>query len=267
MILGQWRGLQAWGGCLVGVVLLVGGCAGSPTPDRFAGMYQAYERGAYDQAYDEAVRLERAATGYQRDQAVYMAGLAAQRLGRRQDALFYLQEAARSDDRKLAGDATASLGLLYAEMGQYALSARMLLDAAQMLEGQDRANAFFYAAISQQKLGRQAQARTNLWLAHGASRDSDFRRRVLDQLTVTGYTLQVGAFHNRENAQRAAEQLAQRTTEFRLSAPRLIDGTDSSGQRTTFVQVGNFSTFESARRARERLGVTGAIIVPLAAAP
>jgi tetratricopeptide (TPR) repeat protein len=238
-------------------------CATTP-PQSISTLTDTYNQGNYAAAYEDGARLARSNSAVQRDNAAYIAGLSAQKLGRLKDAETYLRQAAASRDAQLAGDALASLGLVYAESARHDLAARELLRAADKLtDSHQRANAFLYAAISQQKLGQWAQAKTNLVLARNANPDPAFQRRIAEQLTVNGYALQTGAFSEPDNARRAAQQLASKAKSLRLGTPRLVQTVNRAGQSLTAVQVGEFATFAAAQDARDRLGGS-AIIVPLA---
>lgn len=246
------------------LLLVVAGCQ---EPLRLGLLRDAsvhYERGEYDQAYTAASTVAQRGEAWEYDEASLIAGLAARQRGDLANAEQYLRQAANSRDPAIAGDALASLGLLYAQQERYQASANALQQAAEFLEGQPRANAYFYAAVAQQKLGRWAQARTNLVLARSASGDAEFIEQVNDQLAVVGWTLQLGAFRDQDNAQATVEQLTAQTREAQIGTPRILETTDRDGNALAVVQVGQFTTFQSASRARDRLGVNSAIIIPLA---
>jgi len=239
---------------------VLAGCATTREDTRLQQATAEYEQGAYEAAYRTALPLSQT-SGPQREAGAYVAGLAAWKHGRRHDAVRLLTIASRSRDASLAADANASLGMVYAELGQYASSARHLMEAAKDLQGQHRANAYYYTGIAQQKLGQHAQARTSFSLARNASQDANFRRQVEDQLSVTGYTLQIGAFRQRDNAMQAAERIAAQASQLRLGAPRIVDSTDQRGNTIYQVQLGQFTTYQSALDARQRLGQQQAIVV------
>src|SRR5690606_25084598 len=161
---------------LVALLTLLPGCQRQLRPGQVADASAAYQAGQYQRAYRQAAAVASTAGAPNRDQAALVAGLAAQQLNDWDAAERYLLQAAFSDDPLVAGDALASLGLAYAKREQYGKSAQALLKAAPRLQGQDRANAYFYAAIAQQKLGQWAQARTNFVLARNASSDPSFRQ-------------------------------------------------------------------------------------------
>src|SRR5690606_32472204 len=196
----------------------------------------AYDAGRYEQAYQQAARLSTTNSPHATT-AAYIAGMSAVQLERLQSASRYLQVAAQSDDPQLATDAKATLGLVYARLNRHDLAARTLVEAAGRLSGQDRANAYYYAALSEQKLGRWPQARTNLTLARAHSREDTFRQRVEEQLNVTGFTIQIGAFGSEDNAQKAAADVAQQAGTLRIGTPRIQQAATSEGQTMLLVQV------------------------------
>ncbi|MEX0653501.1 MAG: SPOR domain-containing protein [Phycisphaeraceae bacterium] len=223
-----------------------------------------YEQRQYRQAYEAASAVAQRRGAGDRDAAAYVAGLSAMRLGRTGEAERHLRQAALSRDERLQADALANLGLLQYRLGRYDAAARDLSRAAEMLGGEDKAQAHYYAGVARQRLGRWPQARTSLLLARHATRDEGLRQRINDQLAVTGYTVQVGAFAERDNARRAAEAIAGRAGELRFGGPRLVSARAAEGESLTLVHVGTFSSFQAAHDARVRLRATRAIIVPLA---
>ena len=96
--------------------------------------------------------------------------------------------AATTPDKALAADAKATLGLVFTQQGRFGLASDNLLEAAQAMKGQDRANAFYYGGIAQQKMGRWPESRNSLSEAMSNSRDPAFRRRGgARTLKITGY--------------------------------------------------------------------------------
>jgi tetratricopeptide (TPR) repeat protein len=246
----------------VGATLLQG-CNASrgPTPTETAQTY--YQRGDYARAQTAAARAAATAGGTQRDLAHYMAGMSAYRLNRFDTAARYLRVAANSRDEAMAADARSTLGLIYSTQGRYAQAADMLLRSANLHTGEDRAQSYFYAGIAQQKLGRWPQARTSLLLARRATRDQKLIQQINQHLAVTGYTIQVGAFASRANADKTARAYASKSAAAKLGNVLVTPSTASNGRPINLVQVGRYATFNAAMSARKRLGDTGAVIVPL----
>ncbi len=245
------------------------GCASTSTPTSpvdLQPVYQAYHAGNHEQSYALAKQL--AATGGEKLalEAAYMAGMSAYQLGQPQQAEYYLSYAARSENKALAADAKAGLGLVYLQQGRTQAAESTLRLAADKLTGQDRANAYFYAGLAQQRQGLWNQARASFTQARALSNDPAFKEQCNQQLSFTGFTLQTGAYSNLSNAQKQAQQLAQRTHSAWLDQPRIVTastGGGGDGRRLYLVQVGQFSTYASALSARQRLGISSAIITPM----
>lgn len=250
----------------VSILLLVGcvppGCRKSEPLATLDDANSAYQRGDYEQAYNFASQIASAEPSLDSTEAAYVAGLSAGELGKTDQAVKYLRQAAEGFDKQLAADAGVMLGLAYSTQERYALATDALLTAAPNLTGEDRAKAYFYAAVAQQKLGRWATARDHLTLARASSADPAFREQVEQQLAVNGYTLQLGSFTDLENAQAAADQVKETAKSIRIGEPRLLPNPARPGQ--TLVHVGRFTTYSSAAAYREQLGVPGAFIVPVA---
>jgi len=246
---------------LVGLAVL-SGCQPSQPIATLDDANSAYQRGDYEQAYTFATEIASAEPSLESTEAAYVAGLAAGELGRTDQAVKYLRRAAEGFDKELAANAGVMLGLAYSTQERYALATDALLSAAPVLTGEDRAKAYFYAAVAQQKLGRWANARDHFTLARAASADPAFRQQVEDQLAVNGYTLQLGSFTNVENAQAAADQIREAAKANRIGEPRLLPNRSRPGQ--TLVHLGRFTTYASAATYRDQLGVPGAFIVPVA---
>jgi tetratricopeptide (TPR) repeat protein len=248
---------------LVVLGVLLPGCNASrgPTPTEQAQAH--YMRGDYAKAQSAAARAAATAGGAQRDLAHYMAGMSAYRLNNFPAAERYLRVAASSSDGSMAADAQSTLGLIYSSQGRYTQAADALLRSAKLQTGEDRAQAYFYAGIAQQKLGHWPQARTSLLLARRSTRDSGLGQQIDQQLAVTGYTIQVGAFTNRANADKAARTYANKAASARIGVVQVAPVTRAGGRSVNLVQVGRFATFNAASTARSRLGDPGAVIVPL----
>ncbi|MEM6749632.1 MAG: SPOR domain-containing protein [Planctomycetota bacterium] len=262
--------IPRWRGGLLGLVLAstslgVGltGCA----PQGVGSLEQAnglYAGGEYRLAYEEARRVMADRTQSARaDEAAYVAGLSAHKLGETSRAIRYLDQASQAGDARTAFDAAVSLGSVYTEAGRHDHAAGAFHRASELSGGDDQARALFYAAVAEQKLGRWDSARTTLWLVIGKAQDPALRRQAEEQLTVTGYTIQAGAYRDAANANQTAERIAARAAELGLGAPRLVSRRGPDGRTVTLVQVGEFGTFEHAVQNVRRLGEP-AVVVKLA---
>jgi len=219
-----------------------------------------YQQGDYQNAYDIAAPIARDRYRDDHNEAAYIAGLSAQGLGNLRQADNMLSRALESPDPSLATDAADALGLVYSQQGRYAEAQEKLIWAAERLQGERQARAYYYAAIAQQKLGQWSQARTTLVIARGMTDNPALRSQIEQQINVTGWTLQIGAFTDRERARTQAESIARTTSDMRLGLPRLVDGTSASGTPVTFVYVGQFTSYQSATRYRDAMGTPGVII-------
>lgn len=261
---------SAWhrGICVLGlavIMLLMQGCR-TPGGDGLQASQSAYQNGDFVASYREARAIydNPANTVEDRDNAAYMVGMSSYRMRNFDRAREFLQIAAASGDPALSADASVQLGLLYSERGNYGLAADALHHAADKLTGPDKANAYFYAGVAEQKEGRWPQARTTLSLAMSGSQDPAFRQRVADQLKITGYTLQIGAFDVESNAQRAAEVASPKADAFKYTRPRIVIAADpATGQKRYLVWIGQFSSWPTAMMARDNLGMTSAAVTPL----
>ncbi|MEM7683111.1 MAG: SPOR domain-containing protein [Planctomycetota bacterium] len=266
----SWRGTAARflapAGLVLALAMTAVGCASGP-PGDLEQAYALYAGGENQLAYDEARRVLRdPVQSHRADEAAYVAGLSAQRLGKFDRAITYLDRASRARDRRTAFDAAVSLGSVYTDTQRYADAADAFHLASELSSGDEQARALFYAAVAEQKLGRWASARTTLLLVKAKAQDVSLRNQALEQLSVTGYTIQAGAYRDRTNASQAAERLAVRAAELNLDGPRLIDGRAPNGASVTLVQVGEFGTLEHAEQNARRLGEP-AVVVKLAGVP
>lgn len=247
--------------CLMLLTALVG-CAGPPRTDGGPSAADAYQRGAYEQALTRArVEAERT-SGVRRDEANYLAGLSAYRLGRGAEAIDRLERATRSRDATLAAQAHATLGLIHAGRRNDGAARRHLETAVEDLRGPDRAQVHYHLGRIDQRAGRWAAARSHLSIALSLTDDADLRRVIRQQMGAEGFTLQFGAYSQREHAERRANELRPLARRLRTDYPKVIPGATESGGTLYLVQMGSFTTEALARRAAERSGDQDVYIVP-----
>ncbi len=224
-------------------------------------------RAAYDaQRHQDVLRLAGPlanTAGRQGDEAAYLAGMSAVELKQPDLAERYLGRAAQSDHRELAGDALATLGMLANSQQRYSRGSEFLLRAADKLTGPDRANAYLQAGIAQQKLGWWPQARATLMLARQSSGDPRFLATVNAYLETTGFTLQFGAYNDVRLAQDHVNRLAKLPAAAAYGSPRAVRSADDAGRLLYRVHLGRFSSHMTAGQARQQLGISDSIIVPL----
>lgn len=250
-----------WAGTLaLGLTALVG-CTISPTGD-LSTAYSAYEAGQYELSLGTAEDLLRDNRPTGDDEAAYVAGLSASKLNQPGKAVKYLTRASQSSNLELAGDAGVSLGTVYTELGRHTQAAQSFEQAAAKLGGEKRARALIAASESLRRLGRLAEARTQLILARAGTQDQAVKQEARDTLAVAGYTIQLGAFKDPDNARARAQELAAQTASLGLAQPRVEIGRDAQGRVWHYVYVGAYSTFRSAQQRRALLQME-AVIVPV----
>ncbi len=255
----------------ISIVLLgAAGCktaasSGAPAPSALAGAYGAWKAGDAAEAFAQgkAVADNLKYPLQTRQEAAYVAGMAARKLNRRHEAAVLLGQAAGSADAGLRGPALAELGMTRNELTEFKEGAKALLQATDLLTGEQRALAYYQAGIAEQKLDYWSDARIHLILAMKYTTDAALKEDIQRQINVTGYTLQVGSFMDIQNAQRVAAEWKAKTDALRLAAPRVIKAKNAANIEVFLVQVGAFSTFDSARQYQGRLGASGGVVAPL----
>lgn len=253
--------VTAGAGLCVLTVWLVG-CQASP-PVTVATARAAFAAGDFERAYRDAAHVSLSRRDALGAEAAYLAGMSAYRLRRLGSAKQYLRIAADSDQVAVTGNALAMLGMIHVGQGRYDRASEALLAAAERVDGQDRANAYFYAAVAEQKLQRWANARAYLTLARQLSGDEAFRQRAAAQLRQTGWAIQLGTFDTEAQAQAAADQLATNPRLPNIGSPTVARIVDRDGDPKYVVRCGQFSTFTTAAAKRRELSLNDAVVTPI----
>lgn len=235
--------------------LALGGCGSSQPKASLVDAVNSYRGGNYKEAYEQSVPMVGAVGGRQSDEATYMAGMSAYRLGKDEDALRYLGKLTEHNDGTISGPAAATVGLIMAKRGQHDRAVHYYQMSLPRLKGNDLAQAYFNLALSEQKVGRWAQARPHLVLAATNATDPALRAAAEDRVRTAGFTLQFGAYKVEKSAQQRAREVAPFSDRAGLGQPRVVP-LDSRGRRLYHVQVGNFSTHEAALNGKNRLNRT-----------
>jgi len=197
------------------------------------------------------------------DEQRLAAGMAAYEAGRTNEAISHLAPLASHRDARIAGRASATLGLIYLARGEHPRAISHLRPAAEKLSGDDAAQAYFHLGQAHQKLGRWAEARTWLSLTVSKASDDGLREAAKRLLASTGYTLQLGAYSTKANAEKQAVEMKAVADRASLGSPRVVPSRNPEGGTLFLVQVGRFSTFDSAMQARQKLGRNDAIVVAM----
>jgi predicted transcriptional regulator len=227
---------------------------------------EAYAQGNYRDAYYNALVEQRVAGNRRvRDEAGLTAGLAAYAKAtesvdpaeceRWLDASTYaLRPLADNSDRNIAGSALAALGLIEAMRARFPASADLLSRAATRLTGEESASASFHAGLSYELAGSTTAARQAYHAALAQTKDPDLRRSIESRLGRTRYTIQIGAYTSRQNAEQAGIEAGNRARAqgLDLPGPHIVAGPDASGRTLYRVNLGSFATRNEALAARLR---------------
>ena len=81
------------------------------------------------------------------------------------------------------------------------------------------------------------------------------RRRIVREKENTAWTLQAGAFANRQHAKRKQAKITQRVIGLELAPADMILAVNDKGQTIYLVQLGRFNSYALAVAARGRLGL------------
>jgi tetratricopeptide (TPR) repeat protein len=258
--------------CALALAGLPAGCASSSSSGDASGEQRASSKG-YEGKASEAMMAEYAAGRYSasyraakdamgelegrdKERAMLIAGLSAQALGQRADAEMWFRQVERSTDTEIAGRARAGMGLLALNAGDYTRAAALLSTASAQLKGDESARASLFAGQAYEAMGRLDRARTQYLVAMGLAETPALRSNVqaaLASLGESGFTVQLGAFASRVNAERAARQYRDQAASLSMGEPRIIEkrGVGAAGNSVLFlVQVGSYKSQQDADKAR-----------------
>jgi tetratricopeptide (TPR) repeat protein len=222
------------------------GCGGDASLSTgLDGALSAYNTSSYSLAYQRAKAVESAGSPSQRSKAALVAGQSALQLGRINEAELYLDRAARSSDEDVVARARASLGLLCFARGEYREAADLLLEAEPRLDSDDQAEARRFAARAYEAAGDPRRARAVLSRTGGGA---------IPYLETDRYSLQVGAFRDRQRAERAARSAAEDARAIGPDPVRIVTKAHAPAGVLHVVQFGSWTSRQAASRARSRLG-------------
>lgn len=231
-------------------------CASSNTP----GYARSYNAGRFATAFREASIRAATSTGRDREQAALIAGLAAHALDDDANAVEWLTPLLRSSDRSISGRAAAGLGLIARDRGDHERAAALLSQAALKLTGDDAAQAALHAGDALDALGRTEAAREQYQRGYAQASSSALQTTLTSRLNDQRWTIQIGAFSNRRNAERAAHEFTAQSAGVGIGSPRVVPSFEH-GRRLYLVQVGEFRSQREADAARQRLGVSAIVAI------
>lgn len=242
------------------LMMSAGGCANADkTTEAFTKLRIDYDAAEYQQSLDRAIQLRRSTSGQAREEATYIAGLSAYQLKRDQQAIRLLEPIANGrspyDTKDMRSHAAATLGLLHERAKNCVTAADWFLKAAGMMNaGDDRAEARLHAGWAYQELGRESVARAQFIIALDDALNPELRDLIQAELNITGFTVQLGAFREWDNAMRTLADfndslISATSASSGLGAGRIVTSADDSGHPLYLVQVGHFVSMKSATDA------------------
>ena len=250
-------------GALCGVLLLLaaGGCettggAGGSSEGLLGRAVADYEVGRYETAAGTAEAAMQTSSGPRRQDAAYLAGLSAYRLGRIDEAERRLMTAAGSNRPQTAGRANAMLGIIRLDQNRPREAAELFEAASRMLTGSDGMHAAGHAQMARRRAGMSGSSSV---IGRDASVGAQRPTTVAGQ-----FALQVGAFRDADGADRAARQAQAIADRAGLGPVRIVPGTDERGGTLYLVQFGRFASRSAAAAARSEIGSLDYIVAPLA---
>jgi hypothetical protein len=281
--------------------LSLSGCAAKAQPGSMNAALNHYESSNYAQAHEQAASVMAKAQGQRREEAAYLAGLSAYQAGDFDAAESELSAAAVASDPNIAGNAKVMLGQVRLDQHRPREAASYFVDASQLLSGDDASKAAWHAGLAYRQAGDEAAAKH--WLST-ASRGGVTQTQahppggVSSQATnglvmgnparsatpatankqpvaaaantsvappaSVGFTLQVGAFTDKQRARKAAEEANDLAQQQSLGRVRVIPRKDARGQTLYMVQVGWWITRNEAAAARSKVGRLEYIVAPAA---
>lgn len=224
----------------------------------------AYAAGEWQRAAPPAQRVA-GIGGYLQTEAAHIAGMSAYRTGDIDAAMKWLNIAKsdRNRDRDRAGEAYATMGRIHADRKQHDRACAAYVEAAERLTGQAQIDAWYGAAESARALNRPTQARSYYTLARAGSSDEDFRNKMGQALDVSGWTIQIGPYADKEEARAVAQLIAHQSRYQQVGDPRLLTVLLEGGGHGYVVHLGQFARYETAAEARKQINISKTVVVPL----
>lgn len=241
----------------VSLLACLGAC--NKSGPRYDSATAAYDAKDYNASLQMASKDADRSHGSKQDQAALIAGMSAHALKNTSEARRWLEPLTKSEDPVIAGRAAAELGLIEAEQGHHEQAVKDFDTASLKLSGNEQAHADFMAGESYTALGRTDMARLSYRRAMSTATDAGLKSQIESRLSLGGYTLQVGAFADRTNAERAASKVVPTASKLGLEQPKVVARPGSNGRTLYAVQVGSFKDKTEADKARSRFGDTAVV--------
>jgi hypothetical protein len=256
----RWTGIRtrARATGLVGAIVvanLLVGCESTPTTaGKLSLALDHYDAQRYSLAHQSAVEVTRMpnVTPVDREQAVYLAGLSAFQMGDMNEAELRLNAVANTNDRQLLGSSQALIGQIRLDQRRPAEAAVYFEAASRSLTGVDATHAKRYASMAHHEAGNRTAAKE--WYEPASHTTAN---------AVSGFTLQVGAFLERNRAEQAAAEASSLARGYGLGPVNIRQSSDTRGRPLFLVQFGQFPTRQAAANARASIGRLDYIVAPL----
>ncbi len=236
----------------VAASLALSGCGESWNRSRDTAVL-AIERGDNRIALDESRRIVQGGPRTMRAEAAYLGGIAAYRLGDHAEALRLLDIAVTSSDSTLRGQSLIQRGTVELEIERPREAARDLQRGGELLGGDVGRMALLRATETYKRLGLEADARR---CADAAARLGGGLGE--DASRIAGFTIQFGAFSDRERAESHAQRLDRVVRQAGLGQI-LVNEQDGLFK----VQVGCYRDIMSAQRMMSRIRMPAGILATI----
>jgi len=269
-------------------MLLLAACNGPQ--QRLDDATRAYDAEDWTKAFDDASAAQAEAQPPLKQRAAFLAGLAAHRQGRFDEARSRFIAAESSEDPKTAGDAKVMLGDLLTKEGKYAAAAAKYDQAAELLTDDGAARARSLAAAAREASATPPPAKVAA--ATGENADDDgasaaapaakakpaarpkpsadakpatksSRPAATTSRSSGGFTIQCGAYVKESDARARAKDIADEARKAGLPAPQVKRVTGRTGKKLWIVSVGSFKTRAEGKKALAKLKLDHAEVLPV----
>jgi cell division septation protein DedD len=274
-------------------LLLLAACNGPQ--QRLDDATRAYDAQDWTKAYADATAAQGEAQPPLKQRAAFVAGLAAYRQDRLDEARSRFLVAESSEDRETSGQAKVMLGHLLTRDGKPAAAASKYDEAAQLLTGEEATSARSLASAARDasksptptpvvsaETDDSASDTAPTAAAAGKSRPaakpkapardagktetkSSKPRTATTSKSSTkgGFTIQCGAYVKEADARARAKDLGDEARKAGLPAPQVARVTGRTGKKLWIVSIGSFKTRAEGKKALAKLKVDHAEVLPI----
>ncbi|HWB20531.1 MAG TPA: SPOR domain-containing protein [Phycisphaerales bacterium] len=240
---------------------LLGGCGDKTNSESLMkGAISDYNAQKYVESQRGAEMAMMHAQSPAKEEAAYLAGMSAYKRGLTSLAEEYFTTAEGSRDVQVAGKAEGMLGIIRMDQGRATEAAALFAESSAMLSGDDSRQAAARAAEAYQRSGDSMNAAK--WRDKAGISGTNEGMVVMGSGTASNgsasvqalFTLQAGAFAERNRAEKAADECRQVSQRFGLGEVRIVPSHDSRGKAMYLVQFGVFQTRTEAASVRSKIG-------------